>query len=138
LNQGYQLRDRRTLKIPERYSKEDFYSLIAEFGKPTSYEEAITGREASNWIKAMNEEIDSLKKNTTWTLVDSPTNCSIIDNRWTYKIKQNGDGSVQHFKARLVAKGFKQQAGIDYYETFSPAARLTQFELFYQLLPQET
>jgi len=78
-SQEYQLRDRRTLKAPEKYSKEDFFSLIAESGEPTSYEEAITNKEAANWIEAMNEEIDSLKRNATWTLVDPPKNYSIID-----------------------------------------------------------
>jgi len=85
--QEYQLRDCRTLKAPERYSKENFFCLITESGEPTSYEKAITHKEATNWIKAMNEEIDSLKRNATWALVDPPKNCSIIDNRWMYKIK---------------------------------------------------
>lgn len=77
-NRGYGLRDRSTLKAPERYSWKSFLNLIAESGEPVSYEEATTCSEATNWVKAMNEEIDSLKQNETWTLVDPPTDHPII------------------------------------------------------------
>ena len=39
------------------------------------------------------------------------------------------DGSIDKFKARLVAKGFKQKVDLDFFDTFSPATRITFIRL---------
>lgn len=53
----------------------------------------------------MEEELDQIKKNNTWTLVPRPKNKIVIGTKWVFRIKLNEDGQVARNKARLVCKG---------------------------------
>jgi len=73
----------------------------------------------------MQAEIKALEDNDTWTLMHLPPTKTPIGCKWVFKIKHNSDGSIERHKARLVAKGFTQCECLDYFETFSPLAKLT-------------
>lgn len=60
-NQEYQLRDRNSIKPPSRYH--DTCISVRDYKELESYEESITGIDADEWKEAMNDEINSLKKN---------------------------------------------------------------------------
>lgn len=77
----------------------------------------------TEWIDAMKTEIDSIHDNQVWELVELPEGRTPIGSRWVFKVKTNGDGSVERCKARLVAQGYSQKEGLDYDETFSPVVR---------------
>jgi hypothetical protein len=95
---------------------------ITHCTEPQSYEEASRSEE---WVTAMKLELDALAKNCTWNIVELPPHTKPIGCRWVYKVKHKSDGTVERYKARLVAKGYNQVEGIDYFETFSPVAKLT-------------
>ncbi|CAN6692111.1 unnamed protein product [Malus baccata var. baccata] len=77
--------------------------------------------------------MDVLVQQGTWCLVPLPPNKNVVGCKWIYKVKKHPDGSVAHYKARLVAKGFSQEAGLDYYETFSPIVKPTTMRLMLSL-----
>lgn len=72
----------------------------------------------------MEAEIQALKDNKTWEIVDLPKGKRAIGSKWVYKIKFKSDGSLERFKASLVAKGFNQKYSIDYEETISPVIKM--------------
>lgn len=73
----------------------------------------------------MQEKYDSLRVQSTWSLVSAPDNRSIVGSKWVYKVKKNHGGSISKYKARLVAQGFSQEHSVDYSDTFSPVVRHT-------------
>ncbi|UYV67744.1 hypothetical protein LAZ67_5001856 [Cordylochernes scorpioides] len=91
--------------------------------EPSNYIDAITSSDSERWKLAMDEEIDALNKNKTWTLERLADGHKPIGCKWVYKIKTESDGTIQRFKARLVAKGYSQIKNADYFDTFSPVVR---------------
>ncbi|KAK9064691.1 hypothetical protein SSX86_016073 [Deinandra increscens subsp. villosa] len=98
-----------------------FSSSLNKSSEPKSYYEAVTD---SNWVSAMNEEIEALHRNNTWELVPLPPNRKTIGCKWIYKLKYKSTGEIDRHKARLVAKGFSQREGLDFDETFSPVVKM--------------
>jgi hypothetical protein len=77
----------------------------------------------------MEEEMELMKTNQVWDLVDLPLGQRFIGNKLILKIKHKVDGSIERYKARLVAKSYTQEEGIDYEDTFSPLVRITSVRL---------
>ncbi|GJZ88604.1 retrotransposon protein, putative, ty1-copia subclass [Tanacetum coccineum] len=114
----------RTRHAPDRmclYIDDGEYEL-GDLNEPGNYKAALLDLESINWIKAMNVEMQSIKDNEVWDLVDLPPNCKTVGSKWLFKKKTDMDGAVHTYKARLVAKGFTQTYGVDYEEPFSPVA----------------
>ncbi|XP_073152562.1 uncharacterized mitochondrial protein AtMg00820-like [Henckelia pumila] len=95
--------------------------------EPKKVEEALLD---SNWIEAMQDELNQFERNSVWYLVPRPLDKSIIGTIWVFKNKLNESGNVVRNKARLVAQGYRQEEGIDFDETFAPVARLEAIRIF--------
>ncbi|KAL8115920.1 hypothetical protein AgCh_022423 [Apium graveolens] len=85
---------------------------------------AMDSSESRHWKGTIKSEIDSIVSNGIWELIDLPPGCSTIGCKWVFKRKLNPDSSIDKYKAILVAKGFKKNEGIDYFDTYSPVARM--------------
>ena len=112
------------------YSVDYCYKLVV--GIPKSFEEAMSGPDAKQWKYAMEDEMKSLKSNDTYSITQIPEGRQSVGGRWVYALKEGPDGNIR-YKARYVAKGYSQKEGVDYYETFSPTARMTSLRIMMQL-----
>ena len=105
-------------------------------GVPETYRAAMSSSETREWQKAMDEEIQALEDNNTYTLVPRVDGRSPIGGRWVYALKQDQDNNVR-YKARYVAKGYSQVEHVDYDEIFSPTARISSVRMLAQLAVQQ-
>ncbi|GJX79316.1 retrotransposon protein, putative, ty1-copia subclass, partial [Tanacetum coccineum] len=114
-------RSTRTRNAPNRmclYIDAEEHEL-GDLGKPANYKAASFDPESDKWLNAMNVEMQSMKDNEVWDLIDLYPNGKTVGSKLLLKKKTNMDGVVHTFKARLIAKGFTQTYEVDYEETFS-------------------
>src|SRR3954470_18433894 len=107
------MRSARISVPPAKYGYDDHvsFALVTEARDPACYRDAIEADNHDKWVIAMEEKMESLERNETWSLVNLPKGSKAIGCRWVFQKK---DG--EHYKARLVAKGFTQKDGINYNE----------------------
>ena len=96
---------------------------------PQSYRAAMQDPRSDLWQEAINKELKSVKDTGTWQEVKVPEEASLVDSKWVFKTKLNERGEVIKYKARIVARGFTQEYGVNYFDTYSPVARLTSLRI---------
>ena len=59
-----------------------------------------------DWKLPVLEEMNALKKNGTWEIVNLLREKKMVGCKWVFIVKCRADGSVERYKVCLVAKGF--------------------------------
>lgn len=77
----------------------------------------------------MNNKICGLYQIITWIVTDLTNDKKFIGCKWIYKIKYKYNGCIERHKARLVSKNFNQIKYMDFWDTYSPIAKLTTITL---------
>jgi hypothetical protein len=77
----------------------------------------------SDWVMAMQEELNNFKRNEVWHLVPCPKQ-NFVGTEWVFRNKHDEHGVMIRNKARLVAKGYSQVEGLNFDETFASIARI--------------
>ena len=116
-------------------SESDIALYLSEFNEfaneiqndPLNIHEALSRNDKLEWIKAMNEEIQSLKSRNTWEYAYPPKDANVIGTRFVYKIKRLANESIEKYKAHLVVQGYAQKDKIDFYsnDLFASVTRIT-------------
>ena len=105
----------------------NFLAAIISGKEPRSFKEAMKDE---GWKRSMQDEIQALETNGTWTMADLPPGKKALGSQWVYRIKYKSDGSIERLKSRLVLFGNHQTEGIDYNETFAPVAKMVTVRAF--------
>ncbi|RVW99848.1 Retrovirus-related Pol polyprotein from transposon RE1 [Vitis vinifera] len=136
---------RRSMRVSKPpYLKDFHYNLLSHKDLPScatsyplskylSHGSLSASVKFPHWRAAMKAELDAMELNKTWSVVSLPKGKHSIGCKWIYKVKFKSDGSIERHKAPIVAKGYTQQEGLDFFETFSPVAKLVTVKVLLAL-----
>ena len=66
-------------------------------------------------------------------MTDLPPGNKPLGSKWIFKRKMKPDGTIEKYKARLVVKGYKENEGLDYFDTYSPLTTITSLRMLITL-----
>jgi hypothetical protein len=104
--------------------------LAAIRDEPATTDEALKSKD---WRAVMVDELESIKENKTWSLVNLLRGHKAIGLKWVFKLKHDEHGDIVKHKVRLVAKGYEQRQGVDFEEVFAPVARMEPVRVLFIL-----
>ena len=85
----------------------DHYCKVSCSPVPSTYKQATSSDENSEWQTAMESEMNSLRENKVFTAQPLPPGKKVVGSRWVFARKSGPEQNIIH-KARFVAKGFAQ------------------------------
>ena len=108
-----------------------FISTLFSVSLPKTVHEALSH---PGWKQAMIEEMTVLHSIGTWDLVTLLASKSLVGCRCVYNVKIGLDGGVDRLRASLVIKGYAQIYCFDYYDIFSPVAKMASIHLLFSMV----
>lgn len=104
---------------------------------PFNYQAAIKSVTGPKWRKAVGNELENMKINNVFEVVDIQKGMKILPSHFVFALKldDKGDlrrdstGMVDGQKARLVAGGNFQEEGIDFFDIYAPTSRQTSIRI---------
>ena len=70
------------------YLQESDYNIGVE-NDPESFSQAMSCKESELWYDAMKEEMNSIKSNEVWDLVELPNGAKYIGCKWVFKTNKD-------------------------------------------------
>ena len=103
--------------------------------EPKHHAEAM-GRasERDEWKASEKREMDALEELKFALIVPIPPDRTPLPVIWVYKYKTDEYGNRILYKSRLVVRGDMATAGLDYFETYSPVAKIDSVRLVLSLI----
>nr|GEU56259.1 hypothetical protein [Tanacetum cinerariifolium] len=77
---------------------------LEDLDEPPNYKVALADPESDKWLEAMNAEMQSMKDNQVWYLVDLPSNGQTIGCKWLFKKKTKMDGNSKGLSRKILKK----------------------------------
>ena len=112
-----------TAVLPDKINKLDAPPV------PTTVHQAVNHKFAKYFKRAMQLEMESLRKLEVYEVVPPVPGRKVIKSKWVYDYKVDPEGFITKLKARLVAAGYGQVENVDYKETFSPVVKIKSIRL---------
>ena len=89
-------------QIPRQRRAPNYYgewiNVANGSSEPTTFTEAMSGDESTQWMEGMTNEFNSLEENEVWELVPLPEGRKAIGCKWIYKKKYDADGTLNDSK----------------------------------------
>ena len=97
------------MDTPSTFHMRESYALKTQSHDPDTptYMEALSGENSEEYFKAMDDEIQSLKRRETWEIVlrKSVADHNVLPGTWSFKFKRKPDWTIRKFKARYCVRG---------------------------------
>ena len=94
-----------------------------------TFQQAMNGPAADEYITAMKLEVDTLVAQRTWDPVPRTKAMNVLKGTWAFKLKRLPDGTAYRYKARFCARGDLQKEGVDFFETYAPVVQWSTIRL---------